>query len=93
MAVGVVAIAVRSEAKSRAISLLHRLHIFGQPSRLAEANHEHARRERIQRSGVADLDATRQLLLNAIDRRARSHAARFVQDQQAVKFTRRGAHG
>src|SRR5207245_1842897 len=83
-ALRVIAVAPCPETNAGSVRLNHRLHVLCQPCSDADAKHEHAGRERVERARVADASAAREPALCTIHGVARRHAARFVEHEQAV---------
>src|SRR5580765_6221215 len=75
--IDILGVARATQAKFRAVSLRHLLHVIDQPRRWPDGDHQYATGQRIQRAGMPDFRRANQPL-NLIDRPARSFAARLI---------------
>ena len=75
--------AALAQQKRRPVSLLHALHVFDQARRRADADHEHAGGQRVERSGMARLGRPDQSL-DDIDRLPRGDSLRLIEHDQAA---------
>ena len=80
-ALGVVGVARRAEAEGAGVDLAHVLDVLGEAGRPAHADDEDARRQRVERAGVADARAPAEPPPGEIDGLARGDAERLVEDQ------------